>query len=70
VRITFTNTGAGLFELEGPQIDQFQQCDANAGTWDLTLTAGNYILRRKSGGLEKRIRVESVVNLLEVNDAS
>jgi hypothetical protein len=70
VRITFTNTGAGLFELEGPQIDQLQQCDANAGTWDLTLTAGNYILRRKSGGLEKRIRVESVVNLLEVNDAS
>lgn len=70
VKITFANTGAGLYELEGPQIDQFQSWDANAGIWELTLTVGTYILRRKSGGFEKRIRVDSLVDMLEVDDAS
>ena len=70
VKVTFTNTGAGLYELEGPQIDQFQICDANVGTWNLALTVGTYILRRKSSGFEKRFRVDSLVNVLEINDAS
>lgn len=70
LKIVFANPSAGAYELEGPQIDQFQHADASAGVWELSLIVGTYILRRKSDRRETRIRIDSVITPIEVTDAA